>query len=1048
MKTALKILGVLCLVLVLLFGVSVFVVTRPSFQKRVVLSVLQEEGDEISLNYIKVGFSEGRVDGLSFNRPDLKVELDKADVHYSWTDALFRKTVRIDNLQIKGLVVDLRPTPKVPVAQPDKPSTPRPQAKVYTPERGPADPAPERKVDWDFSGVFPDEGLPIPVYLKQGNIEVTLLLPEERRADATITLNNIAPGSRGSADYTVKLLVPQPDAPPITLQSKGTLSVEQNVAGILQEIVLDLEMMAEGGPLKEQTVLHAEARAGRSGEDGERYRFSLSDAGGVKMINLDAVFENPEKGLVGELEVAVRDSQIKAFLMGFGAPAFSIEGSSNFSVIPKSKIARVKAAFHGKVSELQRVQADLANLGALDFSLKLKASLEKEKLRLDEVDSDLRQASGAPVLSLHALQAFEFDLLDPVDGLDDLSGELVRLELAGLPPAWIRPFLPDGLELNMDPLSGALVLSVPEEGKLLLTSPAPWVFSLQSLAWQEQPQLSALRLRLEPLVRWSEGMMELQLRNLFMDAQGVPLLSEGNVELKQAGEETWGRVRLKGDLAQLLQQPALQAYNNVARGVFQVQAEATLREQIRYQMKLALNELMQGNPPRSLGSLSVELKGDAAMDASSFSVQGPVRMVGLGGTSDLQLDLSMQRDQEKIRFKGDIRGPALFVDDFSELAKLFSAPSPASTATTATATTAPVKPATTSTTASKPVGTAAPTPSTEPVVDAVPVWHGLEGDVALTIDRVQLGNNRFDGVTTSLEVRDTYASLNGFKASFLKSPIQAQGRLTFDRTQPQKPYGLDGSFGVTDFNLGSFLTQGRPGVRAPMDGVFRGNGSLGGRGPSLGSLMDWAQGDFKLQGRDGRLSVLAAAGENVQKSGQVIGSILGVASLFAGDKVRELPVLNQLLGVLQEIPYNELLIDAKRGADLNINLSQFLMVGPELKLTGQGMVRYEPGKALTMQPLAIQTGLSAKGNTAKMLQELRLLGSQKDSQGYLSGFDFTITGTPSQPNFDELRERIVAAGTALLTQGLNNAPAEEQEKEKQDSRGENPLRNLFQRLNQ
>ncbi|MGE9293774.1 MAG: hypothetical protein ACQKBW_09185, partial [Puniceicoccales bacterium] len=144
--------------------------------------------------------------------------------------------------------------------------------------------------------------------------------------------------------------------------------------------------------------------------------------------------------------------------------------------------------------------------------------------------------------------------------------------------------------------------------------------------------------------------------------------------------------------------------------------------------------------------------------------------------------------------------------------------------------------------------------------------------------------------------------------------------------------------------------------------------------------------------------------------------IFGVASMFQKNQRTGVQTAQKLIQMLQQIDYDRFAIVAERAQNLDINLSELALTGPEIRMQGTGKVTYADGTALPNQALSGQVNLAAKGNAAELFSDLRMLSNPKpDTNGYYEAFSFPLKGTLSKPDFSALNQKLVSAAVATAT---------------------------------
>jgi hypothetical protein len=112
-----------------------------------------------------------------------------------------------------------------------------------------------------------------------------------------------------------------------------------------------------------------------------------------------------------------------------------------------------------------------------------------------------------------------------------------------------------------------------------------------------------------------------------------------------------------------------------------------------------------------------------------------------------------------------------------------------------------------------------------------------------------------------------------------------------------------------------------------------------------------------------------------------------------------------LIGLLGELPFDQLNARLTRDQSRNILLSDFTLVSPMVHLLGDGQITYDAGKSLFDQPLQMQVNMSVMGTAENRISRTNssLLTGEKDDLGYAKLREpFVIGGTLDKPDTSKL----------------------------------------------
>lgn len=648
--------------------------------------------------------------------------------------------------------------------------------------------------------------------------------------------------------------------------------------------------------------------------------------------------------------------------------------------------------------------------------LEIKLSVEQpnpDALNITALNATLKGQRNAELASAKLLKPLSLDLKTPEKNTPEslINGEVMRIVVEQLPRPIINAFLGE-TQLQSGNLTADMTVSG-EGQRLMVKSNKPLKLSDLTVSQKGKPTLHSISLSVSPDIVHSSQETKVALPDLSLKSGPKSLLSgQANLVATPSGASPLQSADfdLKADLAALLQQPVLADFNNLAAGTATLKGTVTSPNQGKYDIELKGNGLKVAQPSGTIKAFSLKASGDLNLP-NKVTVQAPLIVYGPKGRSDLVVNGWLDQANKPVRFQFDTKGKELYTEDLQLLSAAFKKPAPATQPdqpTPSAQTPAPGKPAP----GKQPPATKAPAP------DAPPPWAGYEGTATVDIAKVVHGIYNIETINAQLKVDPQTVTLNPAKAILMGAPLNADVKIDHQPDKrPKTPYGMNANLSLSKFDVGKFLTMTKPNTTPPLTGLFAVKSGIHSTARSLDSLTETAQGKLSLNGGPGQLRALSSV-DGADTAAKGINTALGIAGALLGDKVRELPALNQLITLLRQIDYETLQIDASRRANLDIDLSTFLLKGPQVRLNGQGVVKNVPGKPINEQPLTVNVSLDAKDKTANLMSELRLLDGNKDSQGYFSGPKFTITGTPASPDFSQLNGILTKAATGIVGGGF------------------------------
>ncbi len=1066
MKLLKWILIIVAVLVLLVVGGVTFILTNAGLQKSIVKGELEKHVEVKELGYFKAGLSELTIESLEIVKDGKVVTLDKAVVKYSVFDMLFGSEIRIDDLLVAGLVVDARSetlasaptTPATPTETAPVPSEPKhPVAKQEHADDDDEDRDDEHEIEpFDFDGIF-SKVPEVRVIVGTVSVEAKVYSNDGKEIDFKASGGGIGPGKQGELAMTIDFVDTAHGAQLSTATVKGKLAVTQDEAGAFNAIFATIDLEAESTQVEDAPGLNFVMDLKREASGVESYQLSLKESGqgSAPLLSVEASF-NPETDILqGTGSLQAEHTQVAGLVDASTTPEFALKGELKFQGNTETHESSLTANLNLLLNELARVRDELAGLGQVEFVAELDAKADLDELTLSKADVSLNSSSQGKLLLVELLQTLKVPM-QKGEKLPELEGELLRVSVNRLPFSLIEPWVP-GMQLSGQPFTTQAVLSADDE-RYTLAFPQGLKVNNLSVVKDGQPMLDKLWIAVEGTATLDDEHMDLSLTDIRMLHDAVPFF-QGKLAVRVPTKSKDGfagtvRYELDGDLAILLKQPALIRYNNVAAGTVESAGTVDLGAKT-IDLNLALKQLLLREPMKQISSLEFAAKGSIDYPRE-VDITAPLAAKSPEGNTDVTLTAKLSKPAETLNFDVKLEGPQLDADSLMLLATAFKNPQApqvaASPAPSAPAPTAPsAKPAQTS--PQKPSIPMGPGPvllgpdgKPLPAPDAVPFWHGNKGTLSVKVDKLYYTSYRLDKATLLVKVEEAKLTVDPLSAEFTGAPLKADTVITFTQGS-NNPYDLVSNLTFTEFDLGKFLVDGQRGKVAPVTGMFNVKGQATGQGPTMNVLMQQLQGAFNLEGRNGSLRMLASTpGGN--EVGQALQGVAGIASLITGGENKQVNTISEITQLLQQLDYNRMTLDVKRGQDLNINLNEIALIGNQIKLTGNGVVTHVAGTSVTKQPLKAEMLLLAKGSTAEMFQEVKMLTDVQDSDGFYQAFRFPITGTLSSPNYDKLKERLGQAAVEFAQSlGKSNSGSETEEStEKKQSTGQKAINSIFNNL--
>jgi hypothetical protein len=273
------------------------------------------------------------------------------------------------------------------------------------------------------------------------------------------------------------------------------------------------------------------------------------------------------------------------------------------------------------------------------------------------------------------------------------------------------------------------------------------------------------------------------------------------------------------------------------------------------------------------------------------------------------------------------------------------------------------------------------------------------------------------GLGAELTVADSEIRIGRAAATWgERGAFSAEGGVSF--RGGAQPYALAGGLSLTEFDVGALLRAFDPERPPVVEGVFGATVRLAGAGGTLDATLAGVRGDFELRSRQGVFRGLRRTTERVSVASRAVDAVAALGSLFGSERVKgaaekvagQAYQVDQLAQALAELPFDQLVVRARREESLDLRVEELSLLSPEVRLSARGTVTHVAGRPLLEQPLALTYQLAARGRIEQTLARLRALDGTKDDLGYARARDVgTITGTVGRPQPNQFFLRLAEA---------------------------------------
>ncbi len=692
--------------------------------------------------------------------------------------------------------------------------------------------------------------------------------------------------------------------------------------------------------------------------------------------------------LEGEWSLSLNATNLSHLMLGRELPVFSVDGHGEVSASNTLVDLAMKGAVTFVVTDLGTHVDALAGVGDLSGELNFAVQQSGPDTRFTRFDFSL--AGAAPVLEARLLQgveigadAFELRVASPED-------PLCEIELNGLPPAWIQPWLAPWV-LDARPVQGKLIGLVSPQGLRIVTN-EPIRMERVALAeagrtWVDD---GLVEVDLGAEITPSGWQVELGRVEIARNGSPVVTLQARGGKLQQDEEMMKAVGRVEVDLVGLTQWPGFADKVKLNSGRLTAEFGLGLEERLSIATALTVDEL-RGLDGVALPSVELDGRFDLLSDGS-VEIHLPARIERAGQRSELTFNLRTEAAAEITRFEGSLSSPGVYVQDLMDFAAILPPdPETIGLGPMSSDTFSPVQ-----------------------VVAALPLWGTSQGTLQLSLAKV------FWADAPSIErVRaELVADPTGMEISMMEALIGSEGRLTakgrlaFDGAATENYQG-SAEFKISDVAVEPWLRWFDPDEIPVLTGRVNVDATWTSAANDPTELADGGIFTAQVTSPGGVIRALGVdvgdyiqTGQTVAALGALFGAVTGNQQLQQqAQKVQSAAAAAELLAA---ISFDQLSLNLDRIPGGDIVLSDLSLIAPTLRLLGEGRITYRVGQPFWVQPLEVNLSLAARDELGAALQQLGLLRSEADNLGYLPLINaFKLDGSLANIGTAELERLLI-----------------------------------------
>jgi hypothetical protein len=917
--------------------------------------------------------------------PGAKIEVGRA--------SLGLRSVRLENVRVEqpGLVLTL---PRFEIELPlldaakGKVAVARLVAKGWTLDLTTAASAPAKAAPVAFDGVFKFLKLPVGLSLERAEIEGDVLQPGGK-THVALTGGGLGAGKEGTFKLATMHTASAADAVVRTASANAELTVGMDAPDAISSFALTADTAASGPKISGESKARLTARARRGPGGEESYALSVR-AGERELLGAEAGL--PAAGaLTGKWTADATDAELapfRQFLAG-PLPGFATKGQGTFAASRDFADVSASGKIAGSADKLETLRTELAAMGRVEFAADFDAARRGDTLRVSRLKVDLGGAQ--PVVTVEALQAFEFDTVKRTLAATSPTADLARASLRDAPLAWAQPWLPKELLLTGS-LDGSVTAGARDGGFAVRVTRAAALI------------VRGGRLSQAGQVWWQGGLVipeggaavspqgwqaEAAALGLAADEAGAGTVVLGRLKVAQsAGAGQPLRIELAdssvGLAALRALAPALALQLPVTAGTVKLALTASLAAKKELSLKLALSNLAAGAAAPSLPDATLDLRADIGSEGT-ITFNAPLTVTA--GTRRTALTLGGTFMPAKSgnggRFDAQAAGEAVYVQDLTAFSSL------------------------------------APASGSAP--KAGPPWAGYTGVLKFSLKQLVVAPGQSGALagTLTLDASGPKLEAQGALDGATPAPVRIKGGVAHS-PGATVPYAMTADVELDDYQLGA--------LRSTLEARVNLGIQLTSRATAIDGLVNAAQGKLRLTSRGGVTHLLAksaplqALGTGAAVVGvgaSLIGALTGNSTM---DKVGAVSSgVARIADLLQSIRFDQLNVLLSRDASNDLVLEDFTLVAPEVRLTGKGRLKSVAGRELGDLPLALGFQLAARGTVGDGLRGLGLVAAAPDSLGYFPlAFEPQIGGTVGSPDKSAFYNQLAQVALARL---MGGAPA-------------------------
>jgi hypothetical protein len=694
--------------------------------------------------------------------------------------------------------------------------------------------------------------------------------------------------------------------------------------------------------------------------------------------------------LQGAWAVSLSAHNLSHLMLGRELPSFSVDGHGDLSASASLNDAALSGTVNFLVTDLGNHLDMLSGVGDLSGEMNFAVQQSGPDTRFTRFD--LALAGAAPVLEARLLQgveigsdAFELRVANPDE-------PLCEIVLAGLPPAWIQPWIAPWV-LDARPVQGKLIGLVSPDGLRMVTN-EPIRMERVALAEAGRTWVDDGLVEVEMGAELTPLGWQVELGRVEVARHGSPVITVqargGQIRVEDETLKVVGRV--EADLHGVMGWPGFQEMASLQSGRLTAEFGLGFEERISVATAITMDELAGAD-----GVMLPNVEMDGRVDllpGGAIEVHLPGKLERAGRSSEITLNLRAQSAAGRTTFESSLSSPIIHVQDLQDFVAII--PKDESEAVADIARGAPL--------------------SAVQVQTPVARWGDTTGSMQISVGQIVIP----DAPVIERVTAEVTMAPDGIYAPVVEATVGEQGKLVmnaslnFDATQSDAYIGA-ASVKLSDIAVEPWLRWFEPGQVPVLTGRVNLDVDWQGVAKDPRGLVDAGLLQAQVTSPGGVIRALGVDVENYIQTGQTVASLGALFGALSGNEQLQQHSLRiksatDAAALLASITFDQFSLNLDRGPSGDIVLSDLSLISPSMRLLGQGRITYRLGFPFWVQPLEISLSLSARDELGSALQQLGLLETEADNLGYLPLVsDFTLDGSLANIGTDELRQLILRA---------------------------------------